>query len=140
MAKPAPRLTPVNRPFWEACNEDRLRLQRCTAEACRRFVYFPRVCCPYCGNGDLTWEDVSGRGTVTTFTIVHQPLSPNFEADVPYVYGAVTLEEGPLLYTRLDVSPDAVQGLNGRSVEVVFRDDQVEGQKLPFFRPVELGA
>lgn len=32
-AKPAPRVTDINRPFWEGCNAGKLMLQRCRAEA-----------------------------------------------------------------------------------------------------------
>ena len=55
MDKPLPRVNAINRPFWEGCNRGELVLQQCDDPACARFVYYPRVCCPYCGGGALSW-------------------------------------------------------------------------------------
>jgi uncharacterized OB-fold protein len=134
MTKLAPKLTPVNRPFWEGCNRQRLMLQRCVAEACGRYVFYPRICCPHCGSGELAWEQVSGKARVRSFTVVHHPLNEALLADAPYIFAAVTLEEGPTMYTRLDVDPSSTDGLMDHPVEVVFKNDQVPGQQMPFFR------
>jgi len=133
--KPLPRINAINRPFFVACNEGVLRLQRCQSEACGKHIYFPRVCCPHCGGGDLAWEAVSGRGTIRTHTLVRRPQHPSFFPEAPYVVLAVTLDEGPLMYTRLvdGVAEDA--DLIGRKVEVVF-SDVAPGHKLPYFRLV----
>ncbi|MEP9347732.1 OB-fold domain-containing protein [Xanthobacter sp. KR7-225] len=133
-AKPAPRLSAINRPFWQACNDERLMLQRCAAPQCRRFVFYPRACCPHCGGGALTWEQASGAGTVTTFTVVHRPHHESFYAEAPFVFAAVTLDEGVLIYTRIECDPEAVDDLIGTPVEVVFRALSPT-QKAPYFRP-----
>lgn len=130
--KPLPRVNAINRPFWEGCNRGEIVLQQCEAEACRRFVYYPRVCCPYCGGGDLTWKKVSGRGRIVTFTIVHRPQHPSFFPEAPYCVIAVELEEGPLMYSRLAGKPASSEGLMGHKVKVVFNDHAPQ-QKLPFF-------
>ena len=70
---PMPRPTATNRPFFEGCNAGVLRIQRCTAEGCRRPIFYPRVCCPHCGHGTLDWADCSGSGRVISFTVVHRP-------------------------------------------------------------------
>ena len=131
-AKPLPRINAINRPFFDGCNAGELRLQRCRAPGCGKHVYFPRVCCPHCGGGDLGWEAVSGRGTIRTYTGVHRPQHPAFLPEAPYVVLAVDLEEGPLMYSRLlgGVPEDA--DLIGRAVRVAFTD-YAPGQKLPFF-------
>jgi hypothetical protein len=54
--KPLPRVNAINRPFWEGCNRGELVLQQCDQPDCGRHIYYPRVCCPYCGGGDLTWR------------------------------------------------------------------------------------
>ncbi|MDB5413516.1 MAG: putative nucleic-acid-binding protein containing a Zn-ribbon [Rubritepida sp.] len=130
--KPMPRINAINRPFFAACNDSELRLQRCLAPGCGKHVYFPRVCCPHCGGGDLEWVAVSGRGTIRTHTFVRRPQHPSFFPDAPYHVLAVTLEEGPLMYSRLagDVPEDA--DLIGKAVRVVF-SQEAPGQKLPFF-------
>lgn len=131
--RPSPRVNAINKPFWDGCNQHKLVLQRCVADDCRKYVYYPRVCCPHCGGGELLWEEVSGRGRVRTFTVVHHPLHPALVDDAPYVYAAVTLEEGPLMYTRIVIDPSAVDNLIGKSVQVVY-SDLMPGQKLPFFK------
>jgi len=60
-AKPSPHPTPINEPFLRGCNRNELWLQRCAQPACRKFVFYPRVCCPHCGAGGLTWERATGR-------------------------------------------------------------------------------
>jgi uncharacterized OB-fold protein len=136
MNKPAPKLTPINRPYWEGCNEGRLMLQRCRAEGCGKYNFAPRVCCPHCGSDDLAWEQASGKARVLTHAIIHHPLNEAFAGDVPFIFAAVTLDEGPMLYTRIEMDPADSEGLDGRAVSVVFKDDQLPGQTLPFFRPL----
>lgn len=134
-SKPMPRMTAFSRPFWQGCNEGRLMLQRCTASDCGKLVFYPRVCCPHCGGGDLKWEEVSGQGNVTTFTIVQRPHHESFYAEAPFVFASVTLSEGPMLYTRVACDPAATEGLIGTPVRVVFRD-LTDNQKVPFFAPL----
>jgi uncharacterized OB-fold protein len=132
--KPTPRISAFSRPFWQACNEERLVLQRCTAADCGKLIFYPRVCCPHCGGGELKWEQVSGRGSVTTFTIVQRPHHESFYAEAPFVFAAVALAEGAMIYTRIECDPAATDGLIGKPVTVVFRD-LTEKQKVPFFAP-----
>lgn len=131
--KPSPRLTAINRPFFEACNRDELLLQQCGEPNCGRFVYFPRVCCPYCQGGGLTWRVTSGRGKIVTFTRIHRPQHKSFFDEAPYYFIAVELEEGPLMYSRLQEKTVTEIGLLGHPVEAVFVDHTPQ-QKLPFFR------
>lgn len=131
-AKPGPRITAINRPFWESCNEDRLLLQRCRTETCGKWVYFPRVCCPHCGGGELAWEEASGQGEIVTFTIVRRPQHPSFLPEAPYVFAAIRLAEGPLMYSRVVGVTGEEPSLLGAAVAAVFVQHG-PGQKLPFF-------
>jgi len=133
--KPLPRINSINRPFWEACNRDELVIQQCEAPECRRFVYYPRVCCPYCVGGELAWRKISGRGRIKTYTVVHRPQHESFFPEAPYHVIAVELDEGPLMYSRLAGKPAPDERLMGRAVRVVFNDHAPE-QKLPFFELV----
>ena len=130
--KPQPRINNINRPFWEACNEERLLLQQCQSTACGRWIYFPRVCCPHCGGGDLSWKEASGKGRIETFTVVRRPQHPSFFAEAPYYVIAVRLDEGPLMYSRLERSYHPDLDLTGRSVKVIYSPHGTQ-QKLPFF-------
>ena len=128
--KPSPRKTPISAPFWEGCNNSRLMLQRCVSTGCESYVYYPRACCPHCGGGDLDWVEASGKGRVVSWTMVHRPHHAGFGAEAPYVFVAVALAEGPLMYSRLAGTPP--ENLIGRSVRAVFILHGPE-QKVPFF-------
>ena len=128
--KPNPRMTPISAPFWEGCNDGRLMLQRCADADCERYVYYPRACCPHCGGGALDWVEASGRGRVVSWTMVHRPHHAGFGSEAPYVFVAVELAEGPLMYSRLAGTPP--EDLIGRSVRAVFVAHGPE-QKVPFF-------
>lgn len=130
--KPVPRIDGTNAPFFAACNEEKVLIQRCRASNCRSYVYYPRVCCPVCRRGELEWTQVSGRGRLSTFTIVHRPHHPGFAAEAPYFFAAIELDEGPLLYGRLDHARDDPPAI-GAAVEPVFMA-HAPGQKLLGFR------
>jgi uncharacterized OB-fold protein len=131
-ARPLPRITPDNRPFWEATRRHELRLQRCTA--CGRFRYPPSPVCPDCLGETAEWTRVSGRGTVTTWVVFHKLYFPAFAGDLPYNVVQVELEEGPRLTANVVGAPnDAIR--IGLPVEVVF-DDVTAEVTLPRFRPV----
>ena len=78
--KPLPRITDDNRPFWDATKRHELRVQRCSA--CGRFRYPPAPVCPDCLSEDTQWTRVSGRGTISTFVVVHKVYFPSFAGDV----------------------------------------------------------
>lgn len=121
MTGPMPRVNATSRPFWDGLAEGRVLVQRCTADGCGRHVFYPRVACPHCHRDTLEWTEVSGRGTVVSHTTVHRPHHESFMPLVPYVFVAVRLEEGPLLYGRLEDADPAASGLLGRAVEPVFQ-------------------
>lgn len=80
---------------------------------------------------DLSPVEVSGRGTVHSFTVTHQSV-PGYEA--PFVVVLVELEEqeGLRLVSQLiDVDPDLVR--IGMPVAVTFRP-AAEDVWLPMFR------
>jgi uncharacterized OB-fold protein len=120
------------RPFWDATAGGRIHLPRC--ETCDLVIWYPRHHCPDC-QGDVTWVDVSGRGTIYSYTIVRRGASGSWREHPNYVIAYVELEEGPRLLTNIvEADPDAL-GVGDR-VEVVF-DDTGEGNSLLRFRPAK---
>jgi len=131
--KPSPRLTAINQPFLRGSNRDELWLQRCVQPTCRKFVFYPRVCCPHCGAGALTWEQATGRGQIVSFSQVFRPQHESFFAEAPYYFIAVRLDEGPLFFSRLARQGLPVEtNLIGRQVRAVFVQHTPE-QRLPLF-------
>jgi uncharacterized OB-fold protein len=114
--------------FWDGVRDGRLLLQRCSG--CAAFRHPPGPMCPECLS--LEWEamEASGRGTVHAWVLSHHPTEP--DAD-PRVVVLVDLEEGVRLVSNLRGLPWTGVS-NDISVEVFF--DDVDGVKLPQFRPV----
>ena len=113
---PLPAVTNLNRPHWEGLVQHRLLVQRCSA--CGHRWLPPGPWCVSCWSRDTQWEEVSGRGTVTSFVRFHQQYYRDGPFEVPYGVAEVTLEEGPRLYAQLvDVEP-----VVGVGVEVCFED------------------
>jgi hypothetical protein len=131
--KPVPEPDDASRGFWEGANQHRLMLQRCAA--CGHLLYPPDLMCPVCFSTDLSYVELSGRGTLYSYGIVRQPFHVSFVADVPYVVAYVELDEQPdlrLVSMLIDADPADVK--IGIPVEVVFEDRG--GQTVPLFKPV----
>ena len=99
LVKPYPVPTPVTEPFWQALNDERVLLQRC--DDCEDWIFYPRTNCPRCLGTSLTWKEVSGAGTVYTYTIARQPTSPHFVDETPQAILMVDLDEGVRLTSTL---------------------------------------
>ena len=115
--KPLPRPSEDSAPFWEAAQRGELRMQRCGDCGVVRFP--PALLCARCLSERSEWVQLSGRGHVFSWIVVHQSQHPAFNADTPYNVAIVELEEGPRLHTNLvDCRNDAIR--IGMPVEVVF--------------------
>lgn len=130
--RPLPRVTEVTRPYWDAARRERLLLQRCTA--CGTHIHYPRPWCPACWSTSLEWVESPGRGTVVTFTVVHQPPFESY-GDVPYVLAVVRLAEGPQMMANIvEIDPAAVHV--DMAVRVCF-EVRADGFRVPQFAPEE---
>jgi uncharacterized OB-fold protein len=130
-AKPLPRITPDSQPFWDALRARQLRLPYCAA--CGKPHLPPGPVCPFCFADRIEWRAASGRGTVSTWTVVHKAWFPAFAADIPYNVVQVELEEGPRLTARVVGLPNDRLRV-GLPVVIDF-DEAREGITLPRFRP-----
>ena len=130
-SKALPRITPDSAPFWDALRQRRLMLPYCLD--CGVPHLPPGPVCPACFSGRLEWRAVSGRGRISTWTVVHKAWFPSFAADVPYNVVQVELDEGPRLTANLVGLPNERLAI-GLAVEIDY-DEQREGITLPRFRP-----
>jgi uncharacterized OB-fold protein len=126
-----PRVTPQSRHFWQGGADGKLQLLRC--RACGSWIHPPQPLCPDCLSKDVKPEAVSGRATVLTFTLNHQPWVP--APDHPYAIAIVELEEqaGLRLMTNI-VNCPAEEVRIGMPVQVVF--EQHDDVYFPLFEPV----
>jgi uncharacterized OB-fold protein len=126
-----PQVTPENEHFWTGGADGELRFLHCAA--CDFFVHPPQPRCPECLGSKLAVRAVSGRASVLTYTVNHQPWIPGF--DPPYVVAIVAIDEQPSLRLMTNIvgcEPDAVE--IGQRVHVVF-DGREDGIFLPLFEP-----
>jgi hypothetical protein len=132
--KPLPVVDDLSRPFWEAARQHQLVVQRC--RECGYFNHPPRPACDACQSQQLSFAPVSGRGTVYSFTVMHQPNIAGFEDQIPYLNILVELEEQPLLFMVSNLPAAALDKIRiGGQVEVYFEDVDAD-MTLPQFRPL----
>jgi uncharacterized protein len=129
--KPRPAVDEVNRPYFEAAAEGRLVVQCCAA--CRHLQLPPARHCGACGAVGPGWTQVSGRGRVHTYTVLHRPYHPAFADEVPYNVSVIELDEGPLLLSNVVGQPLEELAIDQR-VRVVFAP-VCDGVALPKFEP-----
>lgn len=134
-APPTPAPDELTAFFWEGCRAGRLLILRC--RDCGTYVHWPRPMCPGCMGASLAPDEVSGRGTLYTWTLAAQPFHPWFVDKVPYLVAQIALEEHPNLRMISNlVDCDEADLRIDMPVHVVFREigpDLV----LPMFAPGE---
>jgi uncharacterized OB-fold protein len=117
--KPMPIKTPVSAPFWDALAQHIIRIQY--SPSLGQYVFYPRILSPRTLADDLEWREISGKGTLYTFTVAMKPVSPHFAADVPQLLAVVQWDEGPRFSTEM-VNVDPADLEIGMRVRPVFFD------------------
>ncbi|WBV42806.1 Zn-ribbon domain-containing OB-fold protein [Pseudoroseomonas cervicalis] len=121
---PAPVGDPSTQRFWDAARQGRLLIGRNTKTG--QTHYPPRPFCPFSDEGEVEWIEVSGEGTVYSFSIMR--------AKTPYAIAYVELAEGPRMMTNIvGCDFDAVK--IGMKVKLAFRDTEGDGPPVPMFTP-----
>ena len=69
-----PALTDLNTPFWQGGKDGELRFYRC--QDCGYYNHPATPICPIDHSKHLQWEAVSGRATLFTYSVNHQPWMP----------------------------------------------------------------
>jgi uncharacterized OB-fold protein len=116
-------------PFFDAAREGKLLIQRCAD--CGDYQFYPRQVCVHCDSANVDWAEASGRGTVHTFTVIHQQGMPGWRDEVPYVAAVIDLEEGARMTSVVVECPPSDVRV-GMPVEVTFVDEGV--YVLPRFK------
>lgn len=122
----------MSAPYWQACARHELKLPRCSQ--CGRLSLPPDIVCPHCRSAEpgWTWQAVSGRGKIRTWTVVRHSFLQGF--DLPFVLADVELDDDPgvRMVGRLLDGPETDLALGDR-VEVAF-EDIADGIAIPSFR------
>ena len=123
-------------PFWEAANDSRLVIQKCGK--CSRLQHPPAQECGRCGSGGyLVWEEMSGKGRIYNYGVVHDCPIRLLQDDQPFNVAVIMLDEDPgiQMYSHLPGTPVDDVPL-GADVEVIF-EDSANGQKIPEWKVVQ---
>ena len=134
--KQSPVPSDLDKPFYDACNQERLVVQYCTA--CSRFQFPPRAICPRCSQTtNLEWRQVSGRGRIRSYVVVHDTPSSSLIPDQPFNVALISLEEEPqvVMLSHLPGTPVGQVPI-GAAVQVIFETTPATGQKVPEWRVV----
>ncbi|MSQ29900.1 MAG: hypothetical protein EXR68_05370 [Dehalococcoidia bacterium] len=131
MPKQSPVPNALDKPFWDACNEDRLVLQHC--DACGRFQHPPEATCASCGSAErLVWQPVSGRGTVYSYGVVYDTPIASLQGDQPYNVAVIDLDDAPGINMLSHLPGTPVDKVPiGASVRLMFEATPATGQKVP---------
>ena len=118
-------------PFWEAAQQRRLTVARCSQ--CNHYRMPPTPFCPNCLSQKIDWPTLSGVGIIYSFTIVSKAIFPEMEASLPYVPCLITLPDAGnirLISNIVDVPVNRIA--IGASVKVVWAS-MPDGSVVPRF-------
>jgi uncharacterized protein len=94
MPKQSPIPDDLDRPFYDAANEDRLVLQYCTTDD--RWQYPPEPVCAQCGSAEhLEWRENDGDGTIYSYAVVYDTPIAALQADQPFNCAVIDLDHAP---------------------------------------------
>ncbi len=85
---PAPMVDHHTLPWWEACGQHKLTAQRCTT--CNHAQIPPAPICSECRGNNFEMTELNGKGTLYTYTAVHQPVS--IEQTLPFIIAIIELD------------------------------------------------
>lgn len=132
LARPLPKPGTYmdTQPYWDAARNGKLVIQYCRDTGKPQF--FPRPVSLATGRRNLEWREVSGRGTVYSYTSTFNAW-PGHEDRVPYLCALVDLEEGVRMMVNL-LNVNAADVKIGMPVKVCF-EKLSEDLSLPQFEP-----
>jgi uncharacterized OB-fold protein/acyl dehydratase len=123
-----------NKWWWDACDEGRVLIQRCSN--CRTLRHPPRPMCGQCQS--MNWDSIEStlEGEILSYTELHHPKVPGYH--YPLVCAVIALAEGTHLVANV-VGCDPVDVFIGMPVHGVV--EQVdENTMLPQFYPLDAGT
>ncbi|PRB70408.1 OB-fold domain-containing protein [Arthrobacter sp. MYb213] len=119
LSRPLPVPTPLTRPFWDALAERKVRIQY--SPSLDEYIFYPRPLAPRTLADDLQWREISGNGTLYSYTVATRPPAPHFAAEGEMILAIVQWDEGPKFSTEIvNVKPENLH--LGMELSPVFTD------------------
>ena len=142
MPKQSPVPDELTKPFFDACNEDRLVVQKCvdcTARAGLLVLQQPPAAeCNRCGGDNIEWHEVSGLGRIQSYVTMYDTPVSSLQEDQPFNIAVIELHEdkNALFLSHLPGTPVREVPM-GATVQVEFEVTPANGQKVAEWRVVE---
>jgi uncharacterized protein len=129
---PLPREDASSKFFWDGVRQHKLLILQC--QDCGRYIHWPRPICRYCLSEDLVPVEMSGNGSIYSYTVARQAFHPWFADRLPYVIAVIELVEERGLRMLSNVIDCATEDVRvGSDVEIAFRQVSAD-LTLPLFR------
>ena len=114
--------------IFAAAKRGQIAVRRCNG--CDAVLHVPVAYCRHCGSWDGRWQDVAGRATLYSWTVVEHQVHPAYP--VPYTVVVVDLDElpGTHMLGRIDGAPELHAG---QPMEAWF--EEIGGTVVPQWRP-----
>ncbi len=113
--------------YWRE-NPSRYTLLGSFCGNCNETMFPPREICPKCRRrsvGKIKQRRLSGKGSVYSYTVVHEPM-PDFTLMRPYIMAVVEMDEGVRVTAQIvDCRQEDIK--IGMKVEAIFRKLGEEG-------------
>jgi len=111
--------------FVKYLEEGKIMATRC--EKCGKLYFPPRADCPDDLSMEMTWEELSGRCKLLTYTMAN--FAPTgFQDDLPYIIALAQCEEGVKVYSLLskDIKTDEIHiGMDLRLAPLRFPNGRI---------------
>ena len=132
--RPLPTITEPNRPFWDALKAHRFTVPKC--RDCGHYNWTPYPACKSCLSEDQKWTEVSGEGTLYTYSVIHRGPGA-FGEEVPYILAVAELKENPrpMLVMSNMINCEPVDLKIGMPVRIAYEDIPDEDVTLWRFEP-----
>lgn len=102
----------------------------------------PRGCCPMSGTPMSEEVEVSDKGTIISFTIVHIPI-PNAVVQPPFVVANIVLDGTDQTFIHLVSECDNEKLQIGEKIQAVWKDESewdLSMDNIKYFKPTGEGA
>lgn len=91
----SPRVINEAKPFWNSCQEYRLKFQKCSN--CGHIRWPAAYVCPQCLSEEHDWVTVKEEGTLYSFVVFRREFHPALRSHIPYIVAVVDLDDGPTI-------------------------------------------
>tara|TARA_B100000686_G_scaffold136347_1_gene143612 strand:- start:17360 stop:17767 length:408 start_codon:yes stop_codon:yes gene_type:complete len=115
--KPKPIIDNDSKVYWESAKNNKLIIQY--SKKNNEYYLYSKQLISNIDSDDIEWIEVSGKGTIYSFTEVYVPAGPAFKEEVPYIVASIELEEGARIISNI-INVHNKEISIGKKVKVIF--------------------